>query len=425
MVVKSKEYESISTCNFKYRLSLCNKSIYQAQNWWDKVDYSILNKKIQPAFKLGQYIFALIGIVTNLLVVIIILHKDNKETFKDLKHYSYLCLNSVFNLIILIIWILSWINECFYPFEAFCPEFRKVQFIQFFKIIFKEVIVTLLKYMCNFTYAAFALNRIALIGKDHSKIVKFISEVNIKLYIAVCFIISSSLSWIKYFKYQLNYFEPNSNFPISNEWDLMILTDYYEFKYDLRNAYQISDRFYFIYNSISDIINYLVFVIISIIIDVSMVLQVKQILNEKLNKFSKVNDSKYEAKKKENKDAINKLIQMVVINTALGVIFKFPSSFMSIINLYATFYYRNYKNLFNAPVFGEFYSNLMDTGFFSLINDLCDFLYIISISILFFIYKRFDKKFLEGYQILFANEKNKNSNKTVQNQNLNIDAIHT
>ena len=75
--------------------------------------------------------------------------------------------------------------------------------------------------MCNFTYVAFALNRIALIRKDHSKIVKFISELDIKVYTAVCLLLSSSLSWIKYFKYQVNYFEPHMNYPISNEKDLV------------------------------------------------------------------------------------------------------------------------------------------------------------------------------------------------------------
>ena len=423
MVVKTKGYnESKSKCNFEYRLSLCNKSTYQTEKWWQKSDYLSLNKKIQPALKIGQYVFALIGIVTNLLVVIIIIHKDNKETFKGLKHYSYLWINSAFYLIILIIWPLSWINECFYPFEAFCPEIRKIPFIQFFKIIFKEVIVTLLKYMCNFTYVAFALNRIALIGKDHNKVVKFISDINIKVYIAVCFLISSSLSWIKYFKYQVNYFVSHSfsSYPFSNELDINIITEYYEKEEDSASSYQISERFYFIYNSISDLINYLVFVIICIIIDVSMVIQVKQILNEKLKKFEKENKAKYETKKKENKDAINKLIQMGVINSALGVLLKSPSSFMSIVNLYATFYYRSYENLFKDSVFGEFYSYLLDTGFKTFIDDVCEFLYIISISILFFIYKRFDKKFLEGYQILYANEKNKNkNNKTVKSQHQN------
>ena len=184
----SEEYKSMSTCNFNYTLSLCNKSSYQEKNWWGKDDYFNLNKKLQSTFRIGQYLFVLFGIATNLLVVIIILHNNNTEIFKGLKHYSYLWLNSVFYLLILLIWILSWISECFYPFEVFCPEIRKLLFDQYFKIIFKEVIVTLLKFMCNFTYVGFSLNRIALIGKDHNKIVTFISEIDVKVYCLVSFI---------------------------------------------------------------------------------------------------------------------------------------------------------------------------------------------------------------------------------------------
>ena len=420
MVVNSKEYESISTCNFEQRLSLCNKSTYQTENWWGKSDYYSLNKKLQPALKLGQYIFALIGIATNLFVVIIIAHKDNKETFKGLKHYSYLCLNSMFYLIILIIWLLSWINECFYPFEAFCPEFRKETFIQYFKIIFKEVVVNLLKLLSNFTYVAFALNRIALIGKDHTRIVKFISDVNIKVYIGVCFLISLSLSWIKYFKYQVNYFEshskyfePHLNYPISNEWN------YYEENFDLNDSIKILDRFYILYISILDVINYFVFLIIFIMIEVSIVTRLRKTMNGKLMWYKQENDSiKCEANNKENKDAF-KLNKLVVVNTALCIIFKLPNLLVSIINFYAAFYYWNYKNLFTVSIFGGFYSYLLDTGFYTLINDICEFLYIVSISILFFIYKRFDKNFQEGYQMFFAKMKKKFFllERTVSNQN--------
>ena len=414
MVVMSKSYKSISTCDFKHRLRLCNKSTYQDEKWWGKVDYIILNKKLQSVFKIGQYLVALFGIATNLLVVIVILHKKNKETFKGLNHYSYLWLNSIFNLLILKISLLSWISECFYPFEAFCPETRKSIFTQFFKIIFKEVIVTLLKFMCNFTYVAFALNRIALIGKDHSKLVKFISELDIKVYTLVCFLISSSLSWIKYFKYQVNYFEPNLNYPISNEFDIMFMVDniikFYKKYKNKFSSYLISYELYFIYNSISDLINYVIFVIICILIDVLMVVRMKRTLEEKLKWYDKeTNLQKYETKKKENENAVNKLIKMVVINTVLAVLSKLPNSFMSIVNLYAAFYYRYFYNQFTAPVFGEFYSYLLDSGFYSLLIDIYEFLFVVSISIQFFIYMRFDKKFLEGYNMVLLTKKKENS----------------
>ena len=112
-------------------------------------------------------------------------------------------------------------------------------------------------------------------------------------------------------------------------------------------------------------------------------------------------DGKIGEKKKENENAIKKLIKMIVINTVLAVLFRLPSSFLSIVNLYATFYYRNYYNQFTSPIFGEFYPYLLDSGFYSILIDIYEFLFIVSISIQFFIYKRFDKKFLEGYNLIF------------------------
>ena len=153
-------------------------------------------------------------------------------------------------MIILIIELLSWMTECFYSYEVFCSEIRKLVAIQFFKIIFKECFVTMFRFMCSFTYIAFALNLISLIGKDQGKIVTFISEVGIKKYIEVSLFISCLFSWIKYFKYDVNYIYPYLSFPISNEINIIGF---------FSNTF---NDFYYIYNSISDLVNYLVFVLI-------------------------------------------------------------------------------------------------------------------------------------------------------------------
>jgi hypothetical protein len=167
------------------------------------------------------------------------------------------------------------------------------------------------------------------------------------------------------------------------------------------SKFEIPNRLYFIYNSISDLMNYVVFVIICIIVDVLMLVRLKRTLEEKLKWYDKeTNAVKYEAKKKENENAIKKLIKMVVINTTIGVLVKLPSSFMSIVYMYAYFYYLDYMNQFISPLFGEFYSFLIDTGFFWLITDVYEFLFVFSISIQFFIYKRFDKNFQVGYNML-------------------------
>ena len=205
---------------------------------------------------------------------------------------------SAFCIVISIIDILSWMTKCFYPFEVFCPEIRKLASIQFFKTIFKECFVTLLRFMCNFSYVAFALNRISLIGKDHGKLVVFVSEVGFKKYISVSLLISAVFSWIKFFKYELNYFYPDASFPLSNEMNII-----------LHEINRFND-FYFIYNSISDLVNYLVFVVICVIIDICMVIELRRTLNEKTKK-SESNQNKT-TKNAEYEEAVNKAIRMVV-----------------------------------------------------------------------------------------------------------------
>ena len=260
-ILESKRFRERSKCNFEQRSDLCNKTNFKIGNIWSTIDYYLLNKRLQSAFKITSYVISLIGLSTNLLTVIIILIKSNSDLFKGLKQYTYLCINSVFCLMILVINILSWTTECFHPFEAFCPEIRKLVFIQFFKIIFKECLTTTFCFMLNFSYVAFALNRIAIIKKEQSKFFQFVSDMPIKMYIAVTIIISAGLSVMKYFKYEVNYEYPFMNYPISNEWDIMDVN---------RKKSHVFDDAYYIVNSISDIINYILFVLVTLFIDIYM-----------------------------------------------------------------------------------------------------------------------------------------------------------
>ena len=388
----STAYKSISKCKFEQKISYCNKSNYKIKEIWDTTDFLILNKKLRIAFKILIYPTAFLGIITNVIIVAVIQLKENSDLFKEFKHFSYLCLNSVFCIMILVIEILSWMNECFYPYEVFCPEIRKLVAIQFFKIIFKECLVTVFKFMCNFTYVAFALNRISLIGKDHGKIVTFFSELGIKKYIGLSLLISTSLSWVTYFKYYVNYIYnvESADFPFLAENNLFTI---------------ISNNFidaYYIINSISSFVNYFLFVVICAIIDICMVVQLRRTLNEKTKKSeSMMNQKQNEAIKIENEEAVNKAIKMVVLNTAIGIFFKFPVFFIPLYNVIVDFYHKKFVNYqISHPGFADFYRFLKDSEFYNLIEDVSNFLFTISLFIQLFIYNRFDKKFRTGYERL-------------------------
>lgn len=394
LIRNSEAYKSISKCNFEHRLSLCDN--YRNKDILGTEDFLILNKKLQIISKIATYVISLFGIVTNLLVVLVILYKNNAESFKEFKQYSYLWLISAFSIVILSIEMLSWITECFFPFEVFCPEIRKLVAFQFFKVILVECLIPAFRFMCSFCYVAFALNRISLIGKDHGKIVEFMSKAKVKYYILITLAISLGLSVIKYFKYEINYDELESTFPVSNEWNILI------------DSYlKSSNLAYFIINSISDLLNYVVFVVVCFILDVCMIVQLRKTLNEKLQKQKSIlNPTQAETKQKENDEVIKRSIKMVVLNTAIGIVLKMPSSFLPVVNLCADSYFRRFNQRYKHPTFGEFYSTLIDGEFYGTIEDFSKFLYCFSLSIQFFIYLVFDKKFKTGYD----NFKNKKPN---------------
>ena len=113
----------------------------------------------------------------------------------------------------------------------------------------------------------------------------------------------------------------------------------------------------------------------------------------------------------EYEEVVNKAIKMVVLNSAIGILFKLPVSFVPLLNVIAQYYYKSYFNLFLHPSFHDFYLVFFTTGFYSLIQNLSHLLYMFSLSIQLFIYKHFDKKFQTGYERLKEKKKPKSNKK--------------
>ena len=74
-----------------------------------------------------------------------------------------------------------------------------------------------------------------------------------------------------------------------------------------------------------------------------------------------------QTKKAEFEEAVNKAIKMVVLNGLIGIFFKLPVSFIPLLNVVAEFYYKNIGDKYLFIYFIEFYSVLLDSGFYPLI----------------------------------------------------------
>lgn len=400
-------------CEWEKLKSKCNKSKFSHSKkfLWTRIEWFYVTMMSRIVLVVLYYLINFLGIFFNSLCVYIILRKKNKDIFSELKQYRYLCSISIFNIFISTIQILSWLTECTDTIDIFCPRTRMHVAVQYLKIIFKECAVTALQFMSNFAYLAFALNRISLIGKNHAKPVTFLSNLNVKIYLAVTGLISVSLSIIKGFRFQVNKDESMSEHPISLEESAWM-------------SYSNGKLAIFISYFLCDLLNHLVFSFVNFGVDVYMLARLRKTLLEKEQRLKEMNSSrpkaivvqKKKSKKKQNdfKESVKNATKMVLFNSVMNVGFKILICFNSLNNMIIQVYFGKKYSTFRTNVWLEtYYVHFRKTGFYDLSATLASFLFTILISLQLFFYLRFDKNMREGFGRIFKrNEGQKSSRLT-------------
>lgn len=129
--------------------------------------------------------------------------------------------------------------------------------------------------MANFAYIGFALNRLSLIGKDHGAIVNYTSNLTLKQFLCRIFLICMILPVVKLFRFLPNFSSPESEYPnpISSYFNKIGFTIVFV---------------YMSFNILFDMINYVVFLIVHLIVDLCLVVKMKQTLEEKEKKKEKI-----------------------------------------------------------------------------------------------------------------------------------------
>lgn len=369
---------------------------------WTVYDWARFNKCAQLVCDTLVLVVSLLGIVTNSLVVLVIVRKENRDLFKGFKQYTYLSSISVFSISILCIQIVSWLSDCKETISIFCPETRRFIPVQFFKIIFKETSIPALRFASNFAYVAFAFNRISLIGKDHPKLVDFFSKIKSNRYILTTGLISIGLSVVKGFKYKINYDHSEREYPYTVE------VDFYEKRSD-------ANRVYFVINVVCDLLNYFVFVCVNLGIDVYMLVRLRRTLDEKLKRFATMMTSldekttkttttirmkQFDQTKSDMDNAKNNALRMVVFNSMANFFFKLPLVVMPLVNAVVVFQYGDYKSRGLSRPFQFFYELLSLTHSSALLADLADLLFTMLIACQLFFYRQFDTKMRQAFERL-------------------------
>ena len=373
--------KKFETCDFEKLISNCDKGNFQInKNIRSMDDIKEISYFAEYILIVSLPVFCFLGILTNSLIIFTLSIKDNKTDLNK-KHYHYLRLVSVINIVVLAINLLSPIYECQRFDRAYCSRFYKFTFIQYYKIIFGEFFNSVFKLISNFLYVGFSICRLSLIGKDHSKFIKFISDVSIRTFIIGSCVISVALSTVKIFHYQVNTFNPQQDYPIPYDQNY---NNVYSPNYD------IYARLVNVFNAIADLSTYFVFVLINLILDVVLVVKLKRTLADKLNSDNV-----------KNSEIVFRIISLVIAFTIFSFVLKLPASVKSIFDSI------HLNNNSNNPIANSHIDHLYDkyciaSRYCTAFDKFSSILYVISISANILFYFLFDKQFKIGLKIALS-----------------------
>lgn len=386
-------------CQFEERIKRCEKYHFQADLHPKRfLDFMVVSKLVINILKFAASIF---GLLTNLTVVVVIVNKENRKTLKE-KQYAYMVINSVVNMSVMLIELVSFASECQQPFGLFCSRVRTNIVVQYFNIAFVQGLASFLRLLSNFTYVSFSINRLSLVGTNGS-VTEFFASLGILKYMGVSILLSVIFSLEKLLKFRINRTYPNDDFPLA----------FFRVTHLLKTASPTHLKLLFVFDSVYNLVCYVLFTLVSLLLDVVLVVKMRETLAERHEKLAAMlqnshDKSSLEKKQKENEEVIKKVIKMVVANALLSFLFKAPSSIVSVNDMRLIISRSKFideiyspKQWFNFPY--SFESICVQDEGCQVFQSFCDLLFIISMSANLFFYIRFDKKFKSAYDFVFSN----------------------
>jgi hypothetical protein len=398
----------ISDSTVASKLALCNLSNYSKS---DTIYPDYYENRLLSVFiiNLLPFIFipcsCVIGFFLNLLVI----HTINKNKAKELKEdmYKYMKVNAIFNCIYCFIFLFYPINNCleYYVSEFFCSSIYSTQFAQYFKIVVMTYFGEVFKMCANISYIMMTLNRYLLVGKDHAHWLVAIAKVEIKILISGTFIFSALINIGHGFEYQIKnpFLIPShagyNDYSDSHNRRFLNLNINVNKTYVAQYPTVNIATSYFVYSIGYFVVNFGFFFVINTLIEVQIVRRMHKELEEKrervarmkINKFTSISsttstDSSNASAEAEDEKKERRVIIMVVVNSLLNFILRFPDFFI---------FLEENSNSWMAHL-----DNMLP-GFPALLLHISYLSYILTFSFNVFVFYKFNSKFKEAFVNLF------------------------
>lgn len=352
-------------CNFEKMVKNCQiKTFLDRQNLREFVIISefIFVRILNP---LSSFILVLLSLSFIFLFKNV---KNLKQNLYFIKYYSFICLFYI------ILQLLSFINQCPFKTGLFCSTIRSKIIVQYYKKFIVDFFCEVLKFLLNFLVLSYNYYRFRFLTK--SNFILTLSRIQLIFF----FFLSLGLiiNWSNILHSQINYSQPNFNYPISS--------------LNSENIFEPPKTYLKYFNALSKIVNYALFIIFNLLVDFLIIRKLRKIVRHKMNFKARLNSRKNEKLQKINL----KILRKTLINLLINLILKTPE-FFPIFYSFAFFSIDKLKNL-NFSRFDIFIETiLIKYGLESLFESICEFSFILSLFNNFYFYFVSNKHFREIY----------------------------
>jgi len=414
--------QALKNCNFEKRLNLCKISSNgkkKEEAYFYMNDWETLSKHSQIILSLYMNpIFSIISILFNLLIFIILSNK--KEIPKEMnKMYSYLKINSMFNIILIIIRLFKLIDTCSNEDLICISIYSKSKNIQYFKIIFIRIIGNTFQAASNLTHITYTLSRYITVSNNKSNFLNFIHQISFKMYSVGILLFSFLLNIHIFFEYSI--FNETTQISQLKTFDFKKINSYKQEPFDdykenfSHSEYLILDIFQYIKIIFSDIF----YIITSFLIDLILILFIKKSMSKKerltvtfvvnVNRViigpieNQAENNDQTKRKKKTNSVKNKMTLIIILNGFNFIFFRLP---LAILSFYGFFIrYDIEENKFKPNLI--MYIICRFFKFCISLNSFFYFFYLNSFILQFFIFYNLDKNFKKSLKSIKKYLKNK------------------
>jgi hypothetical protein len=308
--------------------------------------------------------------------------------------------NAVFNCIYCVVYMFYPMNSCLeYVGGTFCSSIYNTQFAQYFKIVVLTYFGETIKMCANITYIMMTLNRYMLIGKEQAPWLVAIAKLEFSWVIRGSFLLSALINIGHGFEYTII---SSAYSPYTSNHFHILLYQYNRFDskaYISQYPSVNTDTYSFVCSVIYFTINVVVFFFINTLIEVQILNRMRKELGEKRKRLARMNVHRFatptnntnEIGEAEDSKKERRVIIMVVLNSILNFILRFPDFLLFLENSRISSSLNNVNNTF--------------PGFSNLLLDISYLAYILTFSTNVLIFYNFNNKFKEAFIAYFKREK--------------------